>query len=245
MIAAEGSRGQDNEIGLSVSVLNQAVSADMVSPPAGAVDAGVEVGPTSDSQLLDLLRRQGAMSVSQVAEKTAVTATAVRQRLSRLMGQGMIERVATRNGRGRPSHRYSLTEKARRQVGNNFSDLAMVLWREVRSVKDQEVRRGLLERIADAMATMYKDRMEGADLLARLESLKQLFGERRIPLEVDQDDQQLPVLTVTECPYPELAEQDRSICAVEKMLFAKLLERSIRLSQCRLDGHSCCQFQTN
>jgi DeoR family suf operon transcriptional repressor len=187
------------------------------------------------------------MSVSQVALKTAVTATAVRQRLSRLMGQGMVERVATRSGRGRPSHRYSLTEKARRQAGNNFSDLAMVLWHEVRAVKDQEVRRGLLERIADAMATMYKDRLTGADLPARLESLKELFGERRIPLEIQHDtlNQQLPVLTVTECPYPELAEQDRSICAVEKMLFAKLLEGPIRLSQCRLDGHSCCQFQTN
>ena len=50
---------------------------------------------------------------------------------------------------------------------------------------------------------------------------------------------------MAECPYPELAEKDRGICAVEKMLFAKLLEEPVRLSQCRLDGHSCCQFETN
>ena len=91
-----------------------------------------------------------------------------------------------------------------------------------------------------------------------MESLKALFGERRVPLTVEEagrlSDQKspepasnsaLPLLTVAECPYPELAEKDRGICAVEKMLFAKLLDEPVRLSQCRLDGHSCCQFETN
>jgi DeoR family transcriptional regulator, suf operon transcriptional repressor len=210
------------------------------------------------------------MSVADVARAMGVTATAVRQRLTRLMDQQLIERrvaavlddgTEARAGRGRPSHRYSLTEKARRQSGNNFTDLAVVLWDEIRAVKDQEVRRGLLERIASAMAAMYRDRVTGGTLAARMESLKQLFGERRVPLDISghcSDDgslgsavetsavsSQLPLLTVTECPYPELAEKDRGICAVEKMLFAKLLEQPVRLTQCRLDGHDCCQFQTN
>ncbi len=223
---------------------------------------------TSDSQVLDLMRERGAMSVTEVARATRVTATAVRQRLTRLMSLGLVERELPaadggRAGRGRPSHRYSLTEKARRQAGNNFPDLAIVLWDEIRNVKDQEVRRGLLERIASALAAMYRDRVQGPTLAARLESLRTLFGERRVPLDVEpgfRPDAQprsadraaqetssssLPLLTVAECPYPELAEQDRGICAVEKMLFAKLLDEPVRLSQCRLDGHSCCQFETN
>jgi predicted ArsR family transcriptional regulator len=215
---------------------------------------------TSDGQVMDLMRRHGAMSVTQVARATSVTATAVRQRLTRLMSLGLIEReVATPNGgrasRGRPGHRYSLTEKARRQAGNNFPDLAIVLWDEIRGVKDPEVRRGLMERIASAMAVMYRDRVRGSTLSARMESLKSLFGERRVPLDVNLagpgDERSgtpsaaLPLLTVSECPYPELAEKDRGICAVEKMLFSKLLEQPVRLSHCRLDGHSCCQFETN
>ena len=51
-------------------------------------------------------------------------------------------------------------------------------------MKDQEVRRGLLERIASAMATMYRDRVHGSTLAARMESLRALFGERRVPLDV-------------------------------------------------------------
>lgn len=202
------------------------------------------ISETSDAQLLDLLRQAGGVSVSQLADAMGVTATAVRQRLSRLMAQELVAREAAKASRGRPSHRYSLTEKARRQVGNNYGDLAILLWNEIRAVKDPEIRRGLFQRLAGAMAQFYAGRVKGATLSARMESLKLLFAERRVPLEVGANGE-LPVLTVVECPYPELAEKDRGICAVEKMLFAELLATPLRLSQCRLEGHSCCQFETS
>lgn len=202
------------------------------------------VSETSDAQLLELLRRRGAMSVSELAEATEVTATAVRQRLTRLMGQGLVEREAARAGRGRPSHSYSLSDKARRQVGTNYADLAMLLWEQIRSVSDPEVRRGLLQRIAGAMAQLYSGQVQGATTEARMEALQKVFADRRVPMEVDSEGQ-MPVLTVLDCPYPELAEKDRGICAVEKMLFSELLAAPLRLSQCRLEGHTCCQFETN
>jgi len=198
---------------------------------------------TSDSQLLELLRRRGAMSVTELAEATEVTATAVRQRLTRLMAQGLIQREANRVGRGRPSHRYSLSAKGRKQGGTNYADLAIMLWEQIRQVEAPEVRRGLLRRIAGAMAGMYAGQVQGATTEAKMESLKTLFAERRVPIETGRMGE-TPVLTVLDCPYPELAEKDRGICAVEKMLFAELLETPLKLSQCRLEGHTCCQFDT-
>jgi predicted ArsR family transcriptional regulator len=199
---------------------------------------------TSDTRLLELMRQTGPMSIAELATQTSVTATAVRQRLNRLMAQGLVEREAARVGRGRPSHRYSLSEKALRQVGNNYGDLAIMLWDEIRAVKDPEVRRGLFQRLAGAMARFYAGRVKGSTLADRMESLKDLFSDRRVPMEV-RSDGELPVLTVVDCPYPELAEKDRGICAVEKMLFAELLASPLKLSQCRLEGHPCCQFETS
>jgi predicted ArsR family transcriptional regulator len=202
------------------------------------------ISDTSDERLLELLRSRGSLGIVQMAEATGVTSTAVRQRLTRLMDRGLVEREASPRGRGRPSHRYSLTEKARRQTGSNFADLAIVLWNEVRAVKDPEVRRGLLARIAEAMAAMYEGQIEGETAVERVESLVNLFADRRVPMELSADGQ-LPILSVKDCPYPELAEQDRSICAVEKMLFSRLLQQDMRLSECRLEGYSCCQFVTS
>ena len=199
---------------------------------------------TSDVGILDLLRKLGPLSVLRLASLTAVTPTAVRQRLARLTRQALIERVAERQTRGRPSHRYSLTEKGRRQSGANFVDLALVLWEEVREIKDLEVRRGLLQRLSSRMASMYAKDVEGATTEERMQSLSAVFAERNVPLTIEKNGE-LPVLNVEACPYPTLAEHDRGICALEKMMFSELLGESVRLTDCRLDGATCCRFEVN
>lgn len=198
----------------------------------------------SDIGLLDLLRKRGSLSVSQLALALEVTATAVRQRLTRLMAQGYVERLAEQGARGRPSHLYSLTETGRRKTGSNFADLALALWKEIRGIRDVEVRRGLLARIARQLAETYADRIRGETVEERMESLAGIFQERRIPFTVERGGD-LPILTAFACPYPDLAEQDPSICAMERMMFADLLGRNVRLGNCRLDGGSCCTFEVD
>ena len=198
----------------------------------------------SDFAILDLLRRREAMTVTEFAEALAVTATAVRQRLKRLMSQRLIERTATKNGRGRPKHRYRLTSKGLQKAGSNFADLAVALWQEIRAIRDPDVRRGLLQRVAKRMAVMYADTIEGQTLEQKVSALADLFGERRVPLELDKNGA-LPILKAVACPYPELADQDRSVCAMERMLFAEVLGADVRLRDCRLDGQSACTFELN
>ena len=77
--------------------------------------------PTSDSGLLDLLRIAGPLGVAELSHAMEVTPTAVRQRLVRLLSQESIQREAVRRGRGRPKHRYWLTEKGVRLTGSKLS----------------------------------------------------------------------------------------------------------------------------
>jgi len=197
---------------------------------------------SSDQALLDLLRKHGPLSVAQLKADMHVTATAVRQRLVRLLKQGDIERNAERVTRGRPVHRYGLTEKGRRRSGANFADLAVALWHEIRDIKDAEIRRGLLQRIGGRLAALYADKINGSTLDQRMESLAAIFRERQIPFEVERTND-LPLLHATACPYPELAEQDRTVCSMERIMFSELLGENLRLSNCRLDGHNCCTFE--
>jgi DeoR family suf operon transcriptional repressor len=198
----------------------------------------------TDIAILDLLRKQRAMTVSDLAKALDVTATAVRQRLGRLMAHGYLERTASKSGRGRPSHWYELTAKGRRKTGANFADLAIALWQEIREIRDPEVRRGLLQRLSKRLARLYADEVEGGTIEERMQSLADLFSGRRIPFAVDRTGP-LPVLQALACPYPELAEQDRSICSLERLLFAEVLGENVRLSGCRLDGADCCTFETS
>lgn len=199
-----------------------------------------------DQDLIEFLRRRGAATVQEMVDFAGVTATAVRQRLTRLLEQGLITREAESAGRGRPTHRYSLSAAGVRTSGTNNEDLTSVLWSELRAVQDPDVRYGLLKRIVTRLADLYRDQIKGDTLDERMESLVSLMRGRNVPFEVIRPvDGQLPVLKALACPYPTLAERDRSVCSMEKMLFAEILGNGMRLQECRLDGATHCTFDTN
>ena len=210
----------------------------------------------SDSVLVELLRTKGQTGVGDLASALRVTATAVRQRLERLMREGIVTRHVVVNPmaegsagsrrRGRPAHVYSLTEKGVRTGGDNFRDLAMVLWSEIRRVESPEVRRGLLSRVGAAMAGLYDGQVSVGPTAERLERMVGLLRDREITCGIEFAPQSeggaLAVLTNHVCPYPEIAEQDRGICAAERLMLQELLGASVSLTSCRLDGADCCRF---
>ena len=202
----------------------------------------VSDAPSTDAGLLEMLRTTGPMGVAEMARAMDVTPTAVRQRLGRIMARGLVDREAIRAGRGRPKHRYALTERGLRVTGSNFTDLALALWREITYIEDPEVRRNLLRRVIRAMVETYAHQIEGKTMAERMESLARLLAQRSVPFSVT-NGSDLPVLTAHACPYPELAERDRTICAFEKVLFSELLQCDMQLARCRLAGEASCQFQ--
>ena len=142
----------------------------------------------ADIAILDLLRKQPSMSISQFVEAMGVTATAVRQRLNRLLAQGFIEKVSEPiEGRGRPGHRYLLTDSGRNQTGANFADLAKALWNEIRAIEDPEVQKGLLKRVSERLAEVYKAQVVGKDVETKMRQVAEIFAELQIPFEVEAD----------------------------------------------------------
>lgn len=202
---------------------------------------------SSDTPLIELLRIESPLGIGAMAAALGVTATAIRQRLDRLMRAGIVARAtvspAEGGTRGRPAHVYSLTEKGRRTGGDNFRDLSLVLWREIRGIREPAVRQGLLARIGTALAGMYRENVAGETAAERLQSVAGMLRERQISCGVENEPADgLPVLTTHSCPYPELAEQDRGICAAERIMLQELVGSPVQLSECRLDGSPCCRF---
>jgi predicted ArsR family transcriptional regulator len=199
----------------------------------------------SDRSLLDLIRRHGPLAVPEMAARLGVTATAVRNRLTRLVGSGMVERQAEHGGRGRPRHTYQASVEAHKRLGQNYADLAVVLWDEMmRTVEDRKLRRVLFGRITDRLAELYRSQVTGDAWEGRLVQLGTILHDRGIEAEVTRGEGSAsPVLKQHSCPYYELAEVDRAVCAMERKMFEKVLGRGLRLTQCRLDGHRSCDFE--
>jgi predicted ArsR family transcriptional regulator len=200
---------------------------------------------SSDRSLLDLIRRRGPLTVTEMVAEMGVTGTAVRNRLARLVGNGLVERRSRQDGRGGPKHTYEASVEAHKRLGQNFADLAVALWEEMMgTVADRKLRRHLFLRVTERLADVYRAQVKGDEWEGRLVQLSGLLQGRGVEAEVARDDAVvLPFLRQHSCPYYELAEMDRAICGLERKMLEKILGAGLKLSQCRLDGDRSCDFQ--
>lgn len=224
----------------------------------------------SDLDILDCLRNAGPMTVAELAERFSVTPTAIRQRLNRLHAEGLIERQASRAGRGRPHYVYGITGKGRQTAGANYTDLAIALWGAIRSIDDPKVRAHVLTAAAHEMARMYWRQVKGLTVSERMAEVARLLSQKRIPFSVEATGEtgsgsnlqatsrpsvaspgdatasrgtRLPILVGQACPYPDLAEIDGQICQWERLWLSELLGIEVHLTQCQREGGNQCRFQ--
>jgi predicted ArsR family transcriptional regulator len=198
----------------------------------------------NDRLVVESLRKTPGMTVGDLGKVLGVTATAVRQRLDRLMALGLIERSHESEGRGRPSYRYDLTGSGKKVGGNNLEDLAIALWKEVQELPDATIRQKVVAGTISRLVEKYQGEVDGDDTAARLKSLTSVFAQFDIPISCDDiDGQGLPIIRVNGCPYPDLAKDDREICELEKEVMAKVIGKSMTLCKCQQDGDQCCTFR--
>lgn len=211
-----------------------------------------------DRDLLLCLRTGEPKTIGDLTELLGVTATAIRQRIERLLEIGLIDREKVVAGRGRPTFRYLLTVAGYRRAGADVSVFAEAMWREIVDLPDEEIREGLLAAIAKRMGSQYAAAMQveepdvsteqaNEQFARRIRQLSEMLQSREIPAMVSTSEHSnLPVLDIEACPYPSMtdASEDRTMCRLEEKMLSEALGEDVQLSSCRLDGDACCQFTT-
>ena len=200
-----------------------------------------------DRELLFAMRGGDSFAVGELTELLGVTATAVRQRIERLLKMGLIDREKVVAGRGRPTFRYCLTVIGHRDAGANPADLADAMWREILAVEDEAIRNQLVSAVAVRLGQHFAMQLEADqskdNFEDRMHRLSEMMTSRQMLTEVIHVGE-LPVLDICACPFPTLTEvsDDRAMCRLEEQMISKALGQPVHLSSCRLDGDECCQF---
>lgn len=196
-----------------------------------------------DRGILEHLRLHGRCDIESLCRLLGVTRTAIRQRLGRMESAGWITASRVGQSRGRPKLVYGISTIGSRALGDNYRDLAQVLWLVIGEVQDEVVRGQLLNRVRDVLAERFQRNLS---LTASLEDRVDHLAEqmRTSGYRVDSiRGSALPILRETCCPFPLLADADDSICQVERQVVEKVLGAPVEFrSRCR-DGQGCCEFQ--
>lgn len=195
----------------------------------------------NDQSFLEQLHHICGGSVQEICDVIGVTATAVRQRVTRLEAEGLVVCEPLKVGRGRPRNVYRVSDAGIRLLGENYRDLALILWRTLHQIEDPALKSQLFSSIKDAFVSRFGRVTTSGSIEERVSQLRDELVSQGYDFELGSEGG-LPILREISCPYQDLASTDSSICEMETTIFSQILNADVSLGQCCLDGHGHCEF---
>src|SRR3970282_1439966 len=164
--------------------------------------------------ILEYLQRQGRATVKELGNLLGLNSTGIRQHLTVLERDGLVDAREERGRVGRPTLVYSLTEKADALFPKTYDALAAVLLEEIRCSQGNERLHDLLHKAAERMAAPYTERIAGRPRPERVHETARIMEEQGCIVDVREAGDGEYYIDEFTCPFPRVAQQDRSVCAL-------------------------------
>jgi predicted ArsR family transcriptional regulator len=193
-------------------------------------------------QILDYLRRHGRATVKELDQHLGLTSTGVRQHLTVLEREGLVEAHEERGHVGRPALVYRLTDAGDALYPKKYEQLANVLLEEVRHVAGAQALQTLLRRVAVRFAEPYQERLHARPLAERVREATAIIAERGSEADCAQDGGDWLIRQYT-CPFPQVARQNSCVCALDVEFVRQLVGADARLSTSLLRGDGACTYR--
>ena len=195
--------------------------------------------------LLTLIKQQGAISLDDAEAATGLTRTTLREHLSHLERDGLVQRSTRKQGQGRPSLRYRLTERG----GQLFPRRDSVLLSELLGFLQQQNRHDLIEAFFELFWEVRTRNIERQlsqfdpeDEAGRLGVLESALRQEGFMPEISYRDDVL-VLCQCNCPFSEAVKKTRLPCQLEVEFFERILEARIERVSYIPEGHPACTYE--
>ena len=222
----------------------------MVSTSALASERGAGLPRASSSlqmqstrrSILDYMQRHGRATVKELGGLLGLTSTGIRQHLTVLERDGLVEAREERGRVGRPTLVYSLTDKADSLYPKRYDMLASVLLEEIRATDGNERLYQLLQKVASRLATPHMNKLEGRPLPERVAETARIMEEQGCLVDYAESGGDYFIDEYT-CPFPKVAERDRSVCALHVEFVRLLSGADTRLTRSLLRGENSCTYR--
>ncbi|MEB3100290.1 helix-turn-helix transcriptional regulator [Ferviditalea candida] len=193
-------------------------------------------------QLVTMLKKQGSLSVNEMAKQLGITEMAVRRHLNTLERDALLESVLVRQAMGRPVRMYSLTGLADELFPKNYHVLTLDLLKELEEAVDEDPVGNLFERRKDRLLRKYKARMEGKNLKQRVVEMTEIQNEQGYMAAWEIHEDGGFVIREFNCPISQVAQQYGQACRCELDLIRTLLEAEVKRKECLVNGGNKCMY---
>jgi predicted ArsR family transcriptional regulator len=188
------------------------------------------------------MQRQGRATVKELGALLGLTSTGIRQHLTVLERDGLIGAREERGRVGRPTLVYSLTDKADALFPKRYDMLASVILEEIRSEDGNEKLHQILNKVASRLASPHVERVEGRPLPERVKETVRVMEEQGCMVDWEERNGEYLIDEYT-CPFPKVAERDRSVCALHVEFVRVMSGGDTRLTRSLMRGENACTYR--
>lgn len=202
--------------------------------------------PSTRRAILVNLKKRGEARAEELAGDLGITASAVRQHLGGLVGNGFVSHRELKGGPGRPKHLYSLTPAAESLFPKSYSDLTNELLAIVED-EDPNLLEVVFERRRDRRIAQAQLRLDGkATFAARVAEIATILDEDGYLADWEQLDDGTYRITEHNCAVLGVARRFGQACASEVEFLRSILpDASVeRTSHMMAGAHRCAYLIT-
>ncbi len=187
--------------------------------------------------ILDLLKIHGALNAPRLAELRGVHLTAVRQQLAMLQREGLVRVRIEKRKVGRPTHLYTLSDKAEALFPQAYGPLALALLRQLRDVDGEKKIDQLFDRRTRALIATYKKRLAGMSVVEKWRELARIRADEGYMARTEGKG-----LSEHHCPIAAIAREFPQVCRFEKKLFEAVLGGPLDRTDHLASGGRACVY---
>ncbi|HYM16427.1 MAG TPA: winged helix-turn-helix transcriptional regulator [Dehalococcoidia bacterium] len=194
--------------------------------------------------ILDYLRRSNHATVKQLGEHLGLTSTGIRQHLTVLERDGLIEAREERGRVGRPALVYRLTSGGDNLYPKKYDALANALIEEARQLLGPDALQQLMKNVAARFADAYAPRLEGKTVAERIVETGKILHERGCLADCSTEEAGGDLLIKQHtCPFPNVASHNSAVCALDVEFVRRLVGADARLTTSLLRGDDACTYR--
>ena len=198
-------------------------------------------------RVLVQLKLHGPQTAARVGKRLGVTTMAVRQHLSVLQGEGVVEFTDERRKVGRPARVWKLTAKANDQFPDSHAELAVAMLQAIGSASGDEGLERLTAERTRKQVESYRARMPGRDrsLEERVAALAGIRREEGYMADCTRELDGTIELVENHCSISKAARACPKLCDGELTLFRKALGDRVTVERIEhmLRGDRRCTFR--
>jgi predicted ArsR family transcriptional regulator len=201
----------------------------------------VITGRSTRMEVLELLRRRGRLSAETIASDLGVTPNAVRQHLTNLEKDGLVDSLPERSGRGRPALLFALTERADSVFPKRYGQLASMVLQEVQEMGGPEALDEVFARVAARHADAIEKDLEGLGFDEKLKRVVAWIARAGTLAEQTETPEGVQV-TIHNCPFRNTALKFPQVCTITPQLISRLIGTSVSQSDSIHRHDPYCSF---